>query len=1112
MSKTLKFSAILLALLLVTQLFSMSAPAVFADGGAEDTAAVVWTLTARDAEGAEHSFRTAEDAAVLGSGFAVDYGRDAQGEAISAPTVADLRRSGLKITPPEGYSVSSLFLCANGSEPGSGSESLLKLAAPDLNGSGAVTLPAAVFADGFNASAVGAVFNGPANAESWTLRIALDRVDPAVPLTLRYTPGTLAALPALIREKLGAEATLAAGGDQVTLAAGTKAAALANGVEQLALSELAQQFVGWRLVCSNGASALVRPDDPIALRTSAVLDAQWKSAVVFRFTDAEKVYDGTPLTASYTRVGDVKSGDTLIVPADTVQASRTEAGESDATLESDQIRVTRDGTDVTDEYAFVVVPAKLRVIQRSVTFTVGDASAPYSGEALVPSTYTISSGTLADGHSATPSYAGRQTLPGESTGSATFVIRDGSGSDVSANYNISVINGRINVTTRTEKQALTVTLRDAEKEYDGTDAVAGVEYSVTGGALLGSDQLVLRSAEGSISGVGEGRVSASFAVKNGETDLSENYAIDVVGAKLTIRPRVITLTADSGSKDFDGTALTRPSFTVSSGSLVSGHEISATVTGSQTQAGRSANVIDPRSVRIKDAGGRDVTALYSITLRDGTLTVNASSAAAAITIKMKDAEKVYDGTALTSRDYEISSGTLAAGDALVIGTVTGEQTAVGESSVTATFTVKRGDADATGFYAITVTPGKLTVKQRPITVQADSASKIYDGRPLTRDKYSVSSGELVNGHKLTATVSGSQTEVGSSANMIAKNSVKITDSANNDVTANYAVTTAAGTLTVNRDPVTPITLSVGDATKVYDGKPYRFLSSDLRVIAGGPLPAGYKMEATFNPEAPTDAGKYDVTIKSITIRNAAGADVTGNFNITRAKGTLTITQRPLVIETKAANKVYDGSALTERSTPNITGRMEEHQVTLRITGSQTKVGSSDNTVSDVKITDKASGADVTKNYAISYQYGLLTVSAADKAEEISWVKGSAGTLYFKFDHDYEGFEGLQVDGKDVARGSYTSASGSTDVWLKADYLNTLSAGKHTITAKYASGERANASFSVQANQSTRTGDSSNLTLWIVLLVLTLLGAMAAAYLLVWGKKNRRWKRPIRKSK
>ena len=1288
MRKSLKVVTVLLALLLALQFFSAAAPAAFADGGASDTAAVGWLVRVPDSEGNMQSVDSAEALeALTGPGFALSFGKDAPSE----PTVAALRSGGLKITPPEGYALSSVFLCAEGAEPESGSRSLLSLASADLSG-GAVTLPKRIFLDGFDASSVGAVFNGPQDAEKWIVRIELAAVQARA---LDYTPGTLTELPALILADLGDGTPLAAGGDHVSFDGAVSVAALSDGVEALALDQLSKVFDGWRLVCDNGASALVKPGDQISLRSSATLSAQWKTAVVFSFGNGEKLYDGTPLVASYS-ASPVLSGDTLNVP-DSALSSQTAAGEAEATLDVSAVTVTRGGEDVTDEYSFRVVPGRLRVIQRSVTFKVADANAPYSGQPLVPSSFSVSFGELVAGHEAIPEYDGSRTLPGTSAdaGTARFTIRDGGGNDVSASYNVSVQPGSITVSVRENKQPLTVTMHDAEKEYDGTTAVSRdkVAYELSGD-LLGSDELFFVSASSSFSGIGEGELRGSFAVKNGETDVTDNYAISVVPGRLTITQRAITLTADSAEKDNDGTPLTLDSFSyppeallsghsvsatvrgsqtekgssenaivpgsvritdadgksviafynvtlvsgtltvkgdppappataieitvsaekpydgssaiplellkytlsgtlaegdrlvplsaegsitsvgvgsVSSASfavkngendvtanyaitvkpgkltvkaravtltaasdsknydgtplkaesftvapadaLLTGHKITATVKGSQTEIGSSDNVIDAASVKVTDAGGKDVTALYSAKLVAGRLTVNSPSDLTALTIKMKDVKKVYDGKALSSKDYEIVSGKLIGDDKLEIKSVSGEQTEAGESSVTAVFSVKRGKTDVTALYSITVNSGKLTVEQRPITVQAATASKIYDGRPLTRDQYSISSGELVKGHKLTASVTGSQTDIGSSANMIVKNSVKITDAANKDVTGNYNVTTAAGTLTVSRDPVTPITLSVGDNSKVYDGKPYRFLGSDLRVVAGGPLPSGCKIEATFNPEAPVDAGKYDVTIKSVTIRNASGADITGQFNITRAKGSLTITQRPLTIETKAANKVYDGTALTERSTPNITGRMEEHQVTLRITGSQTKVGTSENTVSDVKITDKATGADVTKNYAITYQYGLLTVNASDKAETAyTWIKGSAGTLYIKLDHAYDGFEGLQVDGKDLARSSYTSASGSTDVWLKADYLNTLSAGTHSVLAKYSSGETAKASFTVKATQSTRTGDSNNLTLWIVLLLLALLGTLAGSYLLYLGKKGgRRWKkRPVGK--
>ena len=1029
MTKTI---SLLLCLLLVLQLVG-TAGDVFAEGAPGGDSSVVWSVIAKDAEGNDQTFTDAEALAdALGPGFALDWGKDEHDAPITAPTVADLRRNGVKITPPAGCAVSSLMIVADGASPEEESQSLLKLANASVDGSGAVTLPAAIFAEDFDASPVGTVFNG--SGERYVLSVALDPIAPAEQITLSYTAGELASA-------LG-DTALVAGGNSVSFriesgetAASGSFADLDADVAATAIDSFGREFTAWKLILPGGASMLVRGGDRFTLSSPATLEAQWKE----------------------------------------------------------------------------------HSVKRSVTFRVTDVSGEYKGSPYAPSEYTISEGSLAEGHTVSSVvYSGQQTLPGVSTGSAAFTISDAEGNDVTDSYDIRVINCSITVSVRGEKQPLTVTVSDAEKEYDGSADVSAA-YSVTDGALLGSDRLSAGSITGSITGVGTGSVNGSFTVLNGETDVSENYDITVIAGTLNVKHRAIVLTADSAEKDYDGKELTKNSFAVTSGSLVSGHTISATVTGSQTQAGSSPNKIDPASVKIMD-GDKDVTAQYGVRLVDGTLTVRGPASTTALTITMKNAEKVYDGKALSSKDYEITSGSLLSGDKLVLGTVTGEQTDAGESSVTASFTVKRGDDDVTAFYTLTVVPGKLTVKQRDITLTADSASKIYDGRALTRDSFKLSSGELVKGHKLTADVSGSQTEIGSSANIVVKSSIKITDGSGNDVAKNYNVTTAAGTLTVSRDPVTAITLSVGDASKIYDGKPFRFLSSDIKVTSGS-LPSGYKIEATFNPEAPTDAGRYEITIKNVTIRNASGADVTSQFNISRAKGTLTITERPLTIETKAANKVYDGTALTERSTPNITGRVEGHQVTLRITGSQTKVGSSDNTVSDVKITDKESGADVTKNYAISYQYGKLTVSEASSGNggsgsgsAYSWVSGSAGTLYIKLDHDYDGFEGLQVDGKDLDRSNYTSASGSTEIWLKASYLNTLSSGTHTLKAKYAGGESAQTSFSVSGKQSTRTGDGSRLGLWFAIMAAALVAAFVAARYLFLGK-DRRWKkRPARKNK
>ena len=1102
--KKIKTICILLGLMLALQLFAAAAPGAYAAGPVDDSASVAWSVAAKDPEtDADLTLTDADEvAAKLGPGFSVDFGKNSAGEPITAPTVADLRANGVKITPPQGYAVNAVYVIASGASAEAGSSSLLKLAAADLGGSGAMSLPAAIFAEGFDASAVGTVFNG--SGDVYFVCVALEKLQPDLPVTVTYSAGSFAEF---------ASQTLVSGGNVFTLTpeagkstVSCKIASLDAAANDKALREYGRKFVSWTLRLSNGASAAVAAGDTVTLSCPASVEASWKDVIVFAFPDAEKMYDGTPLTVAWTQAGDVKSGDVLTVPEEAVHNSITECSDSgESTIDLSLVKVTRDGADVTGEYEFVVLPGKLNIVRISVTACVDDVTAEYSGSPIVPSSYTVTYGAFLDGHTAVPAYSGSQTVPGSSSAVMKLSVRDGEGRDVTSNYNISIANGTLTVTERSVRQAITVTVKDLEKTYDGA-AAGEAKYELSSGELLGSDKLVLVSSSGSIVDAGEGSINATFAVKNGENDVSSNYDVTVVPGKLTVKPREITLTADSDTKDFDGKALTKPTFTMSSGSTVTGHTVKATVKGSQTQPGSSANVIDPASVKITDASGGNVTKYYSVKLVDGTLTVNGTGEKIALTVTVKSAEKVYDGTPLKAGEYEISSGKLADGDTLELVKISGaERTEVGENSIEAEFVVKNGGADVSIKYSLTVVPGKLNVKAREITVTAASDSKIYDGKPLTRDSWKITSGELAKGHKLSATVKGSQTELGSSANMIVKDSVKIVDADGKDVTKNYIVTTAAGTLTVNKNPVTDISLSVGSHTKVYDGQPMTFSGADIRVTAGGPLPAGYTVEATFNPSGATEVGKYDVTIKSVTIRDARGNDVTSKFNITRVKGSLEITARPLVIETRAANKVYDGTALTERSTPTITGRVDNHQVTLRITGSQTKVGSSENTVADVKITDKTTGADVTKNYSITYKYGLLTVTAADGTTDdaYTWVSGSKGTLYFKFDHSYDGFEGVLVDGKAVDKANYSSASGSTDVWLKASFLNKLDAGKHSITAKYSNGDMVKITFTVKSSGNVRTGDGNFMLLWIIIMVVALIGAGLAIFFLLKGNRKDR---------
>ncbi|MGI6005212.1 MAG: hypothetical protein ACOX88_07355 [Christensenellales bacterium] len=78
----------------------------------------------------------------------------------------------------------------------------------------------------------------------------------------------------------------------------------------------------------------------------------------------------------------------------------------------------------------------------------------------------------------------------------------------------------------------------------------------------------------------------------------------------------------------------------------------------------------------------------------------------------------------------------------------------------------------------------------------------------------------------------------------------------------------------------------------------------------------------------------------------------------------------------------------------------------------------------------------------------------------TWTQGSGQGLSFTVGGAFDKFTGVQVDGSPLEAPDYTAAEGSTVVTLKADYLETLAAGEHTVTILFTDGE-ASVSFAVE---------------------------------------------------
>lgn len=108
----------------------------------------------------------------------------------------------------------------------------------------------------------------------------------------------------------------------------------------------------------------------------------------------------------------------------------------------------------------------------------------------------------------------------------------------------------------------------------------------------------------------------------------------------------------------------------------------------------------------------------------------------------------------------------------------------------------------------------------------------------------------------------------------------------------------------------------------------------------------------------------------------------------------------------------------------------------------------------------------------------------------TWQKGTNDGLSFTSNAAFTDFQKVQVDGNDLDPANYTVKEGSTIVTLKAEYLGTLSVGKHTLAIVSETGT-ATTEFTIKAaaDSSSQTGDDFNIALYAGLAILAAAGAV-----------------------
>lgn len=264
--------------------------------------------------------------------------------------------------------------------------------------------------------------------------------------------------------------------------------------------------------------------------------------------------------------------------------------------------------------------------------------------------------------------------------------------------------------------------------------------------------------------------------------------------------------------------------------------------------------------------------------------------------------------------------------------------------------------------------------QKDLYIEAVSKEKNYDDIALEnsgltdlKDSYKdlLETGDSLTGISFT----GSQIDAGSSA--VTPSIALVSSSTGKARNYYYNIIYVAGTLTVNKQPVTVI-VNGQDKEKTYDGVAESISYDDLVINDSSGLYKESDIRFTGDKTlSATDAGTYNLTLQGkFTNRNA-------NFEVTFqvSDGRLLIKPRPVILTSATAEKGYDGMALTARtvtaSEPTAdTGFVTGEGLLYDVTGSQTATGPSDNTFTYTAMNT----ATKLSNYDIATVYGRLTVT------------------------------------------------------------------------------------------------------------------------------------------
>ena len=572
------------------------------------------------------------------------------------------------------------------------------------------------------------------------------------------------------------------------------------------------------------------------------------------------------------------------------------------------------------------------ITKRHVTLTSADDEKVYDGSALTNDTVTVGGDKFAKKEGATYNVTGMQIEKGSSKNTFTYTLNEGT---LAGNYDIETFEGTLKVTAFENEVVVTIKGNKGTVTYDGNPhSVEGYVITDISNKLYKADYIGVKGyarAEGTAAGTYKMNLTAQqFSNTSASFD---KVTFKVEDGALTINPKSITPDGpDTPDEKKTGITVTAPE-----GSKYDGEEHKNKPTVTDTKTNRTlvegTDYTLAYSEDVINAGTVTVT-VTGIGNYEGSFEVTYEITKRNVTLTSESASKVYDKTALTNDTVTVSGDGFAKNEGATY-KVTGSRTKVGTSKNTFTYELK-SNTTATN-YNIEVKFGELKVTAQDgevvVTITGHSDSVEYDGNEKSVSGYEVT---ITEGSKYTTddfTFNGTAEAKGTEAGTYPMNLAADQFANTNTNYEKVRFVVNDGSLTITPKSINPddekngITVTDPE-NSIYDGNEHinglTVTDSKLNTT----LVEGTDYTLTYSGDL-INVGTVTITIKGI-------GNYTGEFT-----KTYQILPREYTVTTNTDSKVYDGNPLTAGGTVN--NLVKDETVNLTMTGSQTDVGTSDNT-------------------------------------------------------------------------------------------------------------------------------------------------------------------------